>query len=104
MQWHKLAESELELDFGANKIAITYAGDKKICIGRHQDKLFAFAFSCPHASGILADGYIDGLGNIVCPVHRYKFSLQNGRNTSGEGYYLRHWPLEIRDNGVFVYL
>lgn len=100
--WHKIAESEGELQFASNHIAIADINGKKICIGRHNNQLFAFAYSCPHASGILAEGYIDPLGNIVCPVHRYKFSLQNGRNTSGEGYYLKRWPVEIRENGVYV--
>jgi nitrite reductase/ring-hydroxylating ferredoxin subunit len=104
MNWHKIAESELELDFGANQIAVGRAGDKKICVARYHGNLFAFAYTCPHASGLLADGYIDQLGNIVCPTHRYKFNIQNGRNTSGEGYYLRHWPLEIREEGIFVFL
>jgi 3-phenylpropionate/trans-cinnamate dioxygenase ferredoxin subunit len=104
MEWHKIAESELELDFGSNQVAVARAGEKTICIGRYQERLFAFAYTCPHASGLLADGYIDVLGNIVCPTHRYKFNVQNGRNTSGEGFYLRHWPLEIRENGVYVFL
>ncbi|MFT3932571.1 MAG: nitrite reductase (NAD(P)H) small subunit [Chitinophagaceae bacterium] len=103
-RWYKISESENELFFAANEIAVAEADGKKICIGRHQQQLFAFAYKCPHASGIMADGYIDALGNVVCPIHRYKFSLQNGRNTSGEGYYLRHWPVEIREDGVFVLL
>ena len=100
--WHKIAASENELDFAANHIAVIEVADKKLCIGRHHDHLYAFAYTCPHASGIMADGYIDALGNIVCPMHRYKFNLQNGRNTSGEGYYLRHWPVEKREDGIYV--
>ena len=101
-QWHKIAESASEIRFGENQVAVVEVDGKKICIGRHHNNLYAFAYKCPHASGIMADGYIDPLGNIVCPVHRYKFSLQNGRNTSGEGYYLKRWPVKVRDDGVFV--
>ncbi len=100
--WHKIAASENELQFAPNHITVVEISDKKICICTHNGQLYAFAYKCPHASGIMADGYIDPLGNIVCPVHRYKFSLQNGRNTSGEGYYLKRWPVEVRDDGVFV--
>jgi nitrite reductase/ring-hydroxylating ferredoxin subunit len=102
LQWQKIAESINELKFAANHIAVVETAGKKICVGRHNGKLYAFAYKCPHASGIMADGYIDALGNIVCPVHRYKFSLQNGRNTSGEGYYLKHWAVEERVDGVYV--
>src|SRR6185436_14783889 len=103
IQWHKIAYYINELNFGDNHIAVSELKGKKICIGRHNEKYFAFAFKCPHAGGILADGYIDMLGNIVCPLHRYKYDMSNGRNTSGEGYYLKHWPLEIKeDDSVYV--
>ncbi|HYM94799.1 MAG TPA: Rieske 2Fe-2S domain-containing protein [Chitinophagaceae bacterium] len=100
--WYKVADHLNEIEFGENNIGITEAKGKKICIARFNDKIFAFAYKCPHAGGILADGYIDALGNVVCPSHRYKYSLQNGRNVSGEGYYLKHWPVERRDDGVYV--
>ena len=52
--------------------------------------------------GFLAEGHIDALGNIVYPLHRYKYDLKNGRNVSGEGYFLKNWPEEIRIDGVFI--
>ena len=93
-----------EISFSANNLAEVVANDKVICMARYKDDLFAFAAKCPHASGILAQGFIDALGNVVCPLHRYKFCMKNGRNVSGEGYYLKHWRVEIRDDGVFVEL
>ncbi|MBK8300453.1 MAG: Rieske 2Fe-2S domain-containing protein [Chitinophagaceae bacterium] len=100
--WHKIADHINELDFAANNIAVLELNGKKICVGKHQEAAFAFAYKCPHAGGILADGYIDALGNVVCPLHRYKYNMENGRNVSGEGYYLKHWPVELREEGVFV--
>jgi len=100
--WYKIADHINELNFAATGIAIAELKSKKICIGKHQEKTFAFAYKCPHAGGIMADGYIDALGNVVCPLHRYKYNMENGRNVSGEGYYLKHWPVEIREEGVFV--
>lgn len=100
--WHKVADYLQELDFADNNIAVAEVKGKKICIARFGEKVFAFAYKCPHAGGILAQGYIDALGNVVCPLHRYKYDMNNGRNTSGEGYYLKHWPVEIRDEAVYV--
>jgi nitrite reductase/ring-hydroxylating ferredoxin subunit len=100
--WHHIADHPGELEFSDNNIALVEVKGKKICIGRFQNNLFAFAFKCPHAGGILADGFIDATGNVVCPLHRYRYDIKNGRNTSGEGYYLKHWPIEIRDDGVYV--
>lgn len=100
--WHKIADHISKLSFADNNIAVAEVKGKKICIGKHNELTFSFAYKCPHAGGVLADGYIDANGNVVCPLHRYKYNLQNGRNVSGEGYYLKHWPVELRDEGVFV--
>ena len=100
--WHKIADHLDELDFSSNNISVAEVKGKKICIGKFKEGVFAFAYKCPHAGGLLAEGYIDALGNIVCPIHRYKYDMKNGRNITGEGYYLKNWPVEIRENGVFV--
>ena len=100
--WVKIAESVAEIPFNDNGLAEVNAAGKVICIGRYEGALFAFAPKCPHASGAFVHGAIDGKGNVVCPLHRYKFCLKNGRNISGEGYYLKHWPVEMQEEGIFV--
>lgn len=102
INWVKVAESLAEIPFGSNQLAEVTADEKVMCIGRHKGELFAFAPKCPHASGFFVDGFIDALGNVVCPLHRFKFCMKNGRNVSGEGYYLKHWPVEVREDGVYV--
>ena len=101
-QWFKIAENKNELAFADNDLLVVEVNQKKITLARYKNKFFSCAYACPHASGILAEGHIDPIGNIVCPVHRYKFNLVNGRNVSGEGYYLKTYPVKINDNGVFV--
>jgi nitrite reductase/ring-hydroxylating ferredoxin subunit len=101
-RWIKISDSIEEIDFGDNNLAEVDADGKKICLGRREGELFAFSYKCPHAGGYLSEGYVDALGNVVCPIHRYKFCMKNGRNVSGEGYYLKHWPVEVREEGVFV--
>jgi nitrite reductase/ring-hydroxylating ferredoxin subunit len=100
--WHKIADHANEIEFGDNNIAVIELKGKKICVAKFKDSIFVFAYKCPHAGGILADGYIDVLGNVVCPVHRYKYDLKNGRNNTGEGYYLKNWPVQINESGVFM--
>jgi 3-phenylpropionate/trans-cinnamate dioxygenase ferredoxin subunit len=102
VKWHKIADDINEIDFADNNIAVIELNGKKICIGKYKEMVYAFAFKCPHASGIMADGFIDALGNVVCPSHRYKYDMRNGRNVSGEGYYLKNWPVELRSDGVFI--
>lgn len=104
MQPVKIAESAAEIEFSADGLAELEVKGKKICIAKHEDSLYACNAKCPHASGRLAQGYIDVLGNIVCPLHRYKFNMQTGRNSSGEGYFLKTYTLQVREDGVFIFL
>jgi nitrite reductase/ring-hydroxylating ferredoxin subunit len=101
-KWYKIADTIAEIDFSADGLATVEVNGKKVCVALKNEALFACTTKCPHAGGDMSHGYIDALGNIVCPLHRYKFSLANGRNTSGEGYFLKTYPIENRENGVFV--
>lgn len=100
--WFKVADQPDAINFQLNNTAIILVNEKVITLGKHHDKIFAFAYQCPHAGAIMAEGRIDARGNIICPLHGYKFSLANGSNTSGEGYKLKTWPVEHRPDGIFV--
>lgn len=100
--WYKIAENIAEINFSGNGLAELEVNGKKICIGKNSNRLFACTQKCPHAGGALADGYIDAVGNLVCPLHRYKFNPHNGRNISGEGYFLKTFLVEEREDGIFI--
>lgn len=102
--WFKIAESFSAIEFSANGLAEIHVHGKLICIARKGTHLFACTQKCPHAGGNLSEGFIDGSGNIVCPLHGYRFDPKTGRNVSGEGYHLKRFKIEQRDDGVFVYL
>jgi nitrite reductase/ring-hydroxylating ferredoxin subunit len=101
-QWHKIADTIDDINFATNGMLEIEINGKKVCVALHNENILACAAKCPHAGGHMSDGYIDALGNIVCPLHRYKFSLTNGRNVSGEGYFLKNYPIELRTNGIFI--
>jgi nitrite reductase/ring-hydroxylating ferredoxin subunit len=100
--WIKIADNIAELVWQGNNMCIIEAGSKKITLARKDEAVFAFAHKCPHAGGIMANGYLDAVGNVVCPLHRYRFNMLNGRNTSGEGYYLKTFPIHINEAGIFI--
>ncbi len=100
--WIKIADSVAELSFGDNNLLEMEVDGKKICLGRFGDALKACTAKCPHAGAHMSDGYIDAVGNIVCPLHRYKFNLTTGRNVTGEGYYLKTYQIEERKDGVYI--
>src|SRR5687768_391991 len=77
---------------------------KKIALLRKGEALYAFAPTCPHSGAPLCQGWLDTMGRIVCPLHKYRFDPANGRNTSGEGYKLKTYPLELRDGLIYVAL
>lgn len=97
--WHFCASSESILP---NKITELEVGERLICLLRRDEKLFAFAARCPHASGKFCEGWIDAMGRIVCPVHKYRFNPGNGYNTSGEGYKLKTYPVKEEEGRIFV--
>lgn len=102
IKWLKLVNSKNELHWEDKSLIVAEVEGKKITLAKIGDKMYACAYKCPHASGILAEGYIDAVGNITCPLHRYKFRLENGRNVSGEGYYLKTYLIEERPSGVYI--
>ena len=76
--------------------------NKQVVILKRKGELLAFAATCPHAGAHLCEGWLDAQGRVVCPLHGYRFDPKNGRNTSGEGYKLRTYPVEMRDGLVFI--
>ena len=89
-------------ELAENKLTEVTIGIKKIGLVRRGTAVYAFAALCPHAGAPLCEGWMDGMGRIVCPDHKYRFDPANGRNTSGEGYKLFTYPVEVRDDGVYV--
>jgi len=102
MHWVLITDAPASLDWPDNQLLDLEVEDKKITLARFKEGYFAFAQKCPHASGRMAQGYINPLGQVVCPLHRYAFDMKNGRNTTGEGYFLKTYPVELRPEGIFI--
>lgn len=98
--WHKVQITLSETE--ENKPFETTVAGKRIGILKRGDSIYAFAALCPHASAPMCDGWVDSVGRLVCPLHKYRFDPKNGRNTSGEGYKLFTYPTELRTDGIYV--
>ncbi len=101
-KWHRITGSIMDISFGENNLAEVEIDGKLICLAKTNSTINACTNKCPHAGGRLVEGWLDALGNIVCPVHRYKFSLNNGRDTSGEGFYLKVYPVVQKEDGLYI--
>ena len=100
--WYKVFDSEAEIKLPENRIGVIEVNGKNICITNFDGAWFAFAYSCPHAGAPLNEGCIDSKGNVICPVHNYKFNITNGKIANFDGYYLKTYPTELRPDGVFI--
>lgn len=97
INWHKVDRTVPEDDF---VMQVNVAG-KNLCLVRHEQKLHAVQNSCPHAGGILSGGWCKN-GYLVCPIHRWEYSLQTGRGAEGQGDYIDMYPVETRPDGVYI--
>ena len=102
LEWKLITTAPISLDWAENNMVELEVEGRSFTLAKKSDEYFAFASKCPHASGRMAQGYINPLGQVVCPLHRYCFDMKNGRNTSGEGYFLKTYPIALRDGGLFI--
>src|SRR5690606_30250126 len=93
--WHNISDIVSGLVDNAPKEV--QVGEKNIGLLKKGETVFAFAATCPHSGAPLCDGWLDARGHIVCPLHKYKFDPKNGYNSTGEGYKLRTFPVEVRE-------
>lgn len=97
MKWHKLDMEIPKEDF----VKLIKLEGKKICLVKHENNLYAMQNTCPHAGGLLSGGWCKN-GHIICPIHRYEYSLQTGRGATGQGDYIDVYPVEERADGVYI--
>ena len=102
LDWKLITDAPLSLVWPSNNLLEMEVDGRSFTLAKKANEYFAFASKCPHASGRMAEGYINPLGQVVCPLHRYCFDMKNGRNTSGEGYFLKTYPIELREEGLFI--
>ncbi len=96
LRWIKLMGINDQLP-REGKIVYTQVESRKIYICRWEGVLYAGDDQCPHAGGILSKGYCENK-QIVCPLHRWKFDLESGKNTEGEGGYINTYPIKREEN------
>ena len=98
MQWHKIPDVQ---DPQKTFIKKVKAGVKSICLVGYEGKVYAIGATCPHAGAELSGGWCKD-GKIICPFHRYSYSLESGRGDPGQNDYVDTYPVEIREDGVYV--
>lgn len=83
---------------------VFWVKNKKIVLIKGASQWFAFNDACPHNSASLSRGMCHTDHSITCPLHRYRFSLINGKTISGSACALNLYALEIRHNSIYVFI
>ena len=101
LKWYFVSESldEFEELFSSHNTVvhnIMFFGE--VLLVKNKGEYFAFKNKCPHQNKPL-NGCTINNGDIICPFHRYQFSLDNGR---GHGLFIDKYPLKFNRVGVFL--
>lgn len=105
IRWIKIFENETELKnyVAFLKVNTIIVEGKKICLAHTSKGIFAIQEKCPHNGASLQFGFCNDKDNsIVCPLHRYHFSLETGRALSGIADAGRTYPIKITEQGVLL--
>lgn len=101
IRWHSLGSPLTAFPLG--RPVVRYVAGKKLCIVHTAKGIFAIEEKCPHNGFSLAQGKCTEDGEaIVCPLHRYAFDFSTGRSRNGGGGAARVFPVELREDIVFV--
>lgn len=77
--------------------------EDRLVICRTGNEFFALDGICPHAGAGLAGGWCSSQrDSIVCPLHRYEFDLETGKELTGKGLGLGTYPVKVEDGKLFV--
>lgn len=101
--------------FGTSKEAVFYAvpehkikklsaGEKRLAVLRIGEIIHVFDAYCPHRGADLGQANINGVGEIICPLHQYRFDLKTGDVRSGYCSALPVYRNELTESGLTIYL
>lgn len=97
MEWVSIAISSLSI---ADVQPVVVKG-KRLVLVKENNQFYVFKNKCPHAGADLGNAWCKE-GYLVCPIHRYKYSLESGRGAIGQGDYLKNYPTKVVGDHVFI--
>lgn len=88
-------------DFEEEKPKLIQMQDKRLCVIKKNDQIFAVENKCPHAGGSLASGHCEG-DFIVCPIHRFKYNIETGRGIDKQGDFVETYATKWENGVLFI--
>lgn len=94
-KWYQLFESSISDTFMAQgTLKKILVGGREICLTKNASGYAAVSNRCPHAGGLMSEGWLNENDAIVCPLHRYTFDPQNGRPADNSGFHIICYPIK----------
>jgi nitrite reductase/ring-hydroxylating ferredoxin subunit len=97
--WHRVEPGDIE----AGNVTTVIAANRAICLTRIAEGYGALDNRCPHQGGPLGEGHIED-GYVICPWHGYEYDPLTGEPPEGYGDGAETFPVEQRDDGVYLEL
>jgi thiamine pyrophosphate-dependent acetolactate synthase large subunit-like protein/nitrite reductase/ring-hydroxylating ferredoxin subunit len=98
--WYKALDSD-ELPEG--RVKAKTLGVHTVCMTHFEGRYAALSNRCPHQGGPLGEGSIEN-GMLRCPWHGWDYHPTSGSPPDGYGDCVPAFPVEIRDDGIYVAL
>jgi 3-phenylpropionate/trans-cinnamate dioxygenase ferredoxin subunit len=104
MKWYKLFDdlATARRSLANHEVRRADIGGLKVCLISIDDQIHAFNDQCPHMRASLASGRINGFGEIICPLHFYRFDLKTGRESQNRCDDLDIYAIDYRDDGIYL--
>ncbi|MEM8566248.1 MAG: Rieske (2Fe-2S) protein [Bacteroidota bacterium] len=105
MKWVKVFESldKAQDIFGVKSFVKLVIGKTEICLVKFENHIYAVSDICPHQYENLSKGQVTAYGEIVCPLHFYRFSLKTGSECLNRTKDLKTFRVRADQSGLFVY-
>ena len=97
-EWEKVLDLD-ELPEGRVKAVTCHR--MTVCLSHFEGEYAALDNKCPHQGGPLGEGSIEN-GQLRCPWHGWDFHPLTGRSPGGYDDGIPTFPVEVRDDGVYV--
>jgi nitrite reductase/ring-hydroxylating ferredoxin subunit len=98
MAWYKIPDFEPTGEPFIKKVKVNGRG---ICLIGYEGNIYALSSTCPHAGGELSGGWCKD-GKLICPIHRYSYNIHTGKGDPGQNDFVDTYPVELRNDGVYI--
>ena len=100
--FENLAKAELAVPSQTSRLV--KIGEERICLVNQLNNFYALADRCPHMGASLSEGKINFIGEVICPLHEYRFNSKTGQECANKCEQSKTYLIRVDDSGVYIQL